>query len=135
MDRKSRKEKGEGVGILIPKNIERCVIENNSVEDHERLETKWIKLECRQQNRSIFVFYGPQKHEKAETTIYIYIYINLEIQMTKLADNEMKLDGDFNATLNLETQTKNKNNQEMKKILQELINKNDLNRDMDKTRM
>ena len=46
--------------------------EDTSNEDHEQLETKWIKLECRPRNIAIGVFYGPQENEKMENAKGIF---------------------------------------------------------------
>ena len=72
MDRKNRKHKDEGgVGILTAKKpIEK--LEDNTGEEYEDLESKWIKLESRPKNISIGVFYGPQENEKLEQTKEIY---------------------------------------------------------------
>ena len=40
------------------------ITEDNSSDEHEHLETKWIKLECRPNNIAIGVFYGPQESGK-----------------------------------------------------------------------
>ena len=124
------------------KKHRRYVVEGNSGEDHERLETKWIKLESRPKNISIGVFYGPQKSEKVEITREIYE--KLENQMTQqLAENEMILGGDFNAKLKIEAQKEKQEQSRNGKILQELIQRkrsgSDHNkswwRDMDKNWM
>ena len=123
---KNRKNKdGGGVGILITKDLEKHVLEDNNGEDHESVETQWIKLECRPKNISIGVFYGPQENEKLEKTKEIYE--KLENQITqKLMENEMILGGDFNAKLKIEKQTEKQKQSRNGKILQELINRKDL---------
>ena len=79
---KNRKNKdGGGVGILTTQHLEKHVLEDNNGEDHESVETQWIKLECRPKNISIGVFYGPQENEKLEKTKEIYE--KLENQITQ----------------------------------------------------
>ena len=102
---KNRKQKdGGGVGILITKNIEKHVLEDNTGEEYEDLESKWIKLESRPKNISIGVFYGPQENEKVEKTKEIFE--KLENQITqKLTENELIIGGDFNAELEINKPT------------------------------
>ena len=54
------------MGILIAKNIEKHVLEDNNGEEYRDLESKWIKLESRPKNISIGVFYGTQENKKVE---------------------------------------------------------------------
>ena len=54
------------MGTLVAEKIAQNTIEDNIGEDHDRLKTKWIKLECRPKNIAIGVFYGPQENEKIE---------------------------------------------------------------------
>ena len=116
---------GGGVGILITKDLEKHVLEDNNGEDHESVETQWIKLECRPKNISIGVFYGPQENEKLEKTKEIYE--KLENQITqKLVESEMILGGNFNTKLKIEKQTEKQEQSRNGKILQELINRKDL---------
>ena len=53
---------GVGMGILEAEEILQNTTEDNSGEDHDWLETKWIKLECRPKNIAIGVLYGPQEN-------------------------------------------------------------------------
>ena len=123
---KNRKQKdGGGVGILIAKNIEKHVLEDNTGEEYEDLESKWIKLESRPKNISIGVFYGPQENEKVEKTKEIFE--KLENQITqKLTENELIIGGDFNAKLEIIKPTEKQEQSRNGKILQDLITKKDL---------
>ena len=101
------------------------MLEDNTGEEYEDLESKWIKLESRPKNISIGVFYGPQENEKVEKTKEIFE--KLENQITqKLTENELIIGGDFNAKLEINKPTEKQEQSRNGKILQDLITKKDL---------
>ena len=110
---------------MIAKNIEKHVLEDNTGEEYEDLESKWIKLESRPKNISIGVFYGPQENEKVEKNKEIFE--KLENQITQnLTENELIIGGDFNAKLEINKPTEKQEQSRNGKILQDLITKKDL---------
>ena len=116
---------GGGVGIPISERIARNTTEDNNGEEHERLETKWIRIESRPKNIAIGVFYGPQESEKGEKVKEIYAALNRQIEQ-KINECDIILAGDFNAKLAISkatcTQTESRNG----KMLQEMINEYNL---------
>ena len=117
--------KGGGVGILIAEKITNITSDDNKCEEHEQLETKWIRLESRPKNIAIGVFYGPQENEKIEKVQEIYTALNNQINQ-QTEDNEVIIAGDFNAKLEVNrgdcVQTLSRNG----KILKDIIKENNL---------
>ena len=117
--------KGGGVGILIAEKIANITSDDNKCEEHEQLETKWIRLESRPKNIAIGVFYGPQENEKIEKVQEIYTALNNQINQ-QTEDNEVIFAGDFNAKLKVNredcVQTISRNG----KILKDIIKENNL---------
>ena len=73
-------------------------MDDSNVEEHRDLESKWIQVECRPQNISIGVVYGPQVNEKIEKVRQIYNALDIQIKQ-KSMNNKVILAGDFNAKL------------------------------------
>ena len=121
---KNRKNRtGGGVGILVAQDISKHAIEDNINDDVEGVETQWIQLECRPRNISIGVFYGPQENEKIEKVKEIYETLDHQINQRKKT-TEVILGGDFNAKIKMDQI--NQNESRNGKILEDIINKNDL---------
>ena len=116
---------GGGVGILISERIARNATEDNSGEEHERLETKWIRIECRPRNIAIGVFYGPQESEKGEKGKEIYAALNRQIEQ-KINECDIILAGDFNAKLAVSKATCTQIESRNGKMLQEMISEYNL---------
>ena len=74
---------GGGVGILVAHEIAKHDIEDNINDDIEGVETQWLQLECRPQNVSIGVFYGPQENEIIEKVKEIYETLDHQINQRK----------------------------------------------------
>ena len=125
IDKPRANNSGGGIGILVSEKIAQNTTEDTSGEEHEQLETIWIKIECRPKNIAIGAFYGPQ--ENAKIGDVKGIYTTLSNQITRKATNsEVIIAGDFNAKLTI-----NKNNckqQESRngKLLKEMIENNNL---------
>ena len=111
---------GGGVGILISERIARNATEDNSGEEHKRLETKWIRIECRPINIAIGVFYGPQESEKGEKVKEIYAALSRQIEQ-KINECDIILAGDFNAKLAISKATCIQKESRNAKMLQEMI--------------
>ena len=116
---------GGGVGILVAEKIAQNTTEDNSGEDHDQVETKWIKLECRPKNIAIGVFYGPQENEKIEKVKEIYTALNNQIAQ-KAQTNEIIIAGDFNAKLLIDTDNHKQSESRNGKLLKDLIANNNL---------
>ena len=117
--------KGGGVGNLIAEKIPNIISDDNKCEEHELLETKWIRLESRPKNIAIGVFYRPQENEKFEKVQEIYTALNNQINQ-QTEDNEVIIAEDFNAKLEVNregyVQTISRNG----KILKDMIKENNL---------
>ena len=117
--------KGGGVGILIAEKIANITSDDNKCEEHEQLETKWIRWESRPKNIAIGVLYWPQKNENIEKVQEIYTALNNQINQ-QTEDNEVIMAGDFNAKLEVNrgdcVQTISRNG----KILKDMIKENNL---------
>ena len=116
---------GGGVGILVAEKIAQNTTEDNSGEDHDQVETKWIKLECRPKNIAIGVFYGPQENEKIEKVKEIYTALNNQIAQ-KAQTNEIIIAGDYNAKLLIDTDNHKQSESRNGKLLKDLIANNNL---------
>ena len=117
--------KGGGVGILVSEKIAQNTTEDNSSDEHEHLETKWIKLECRPKNIAIGVFYGPQESVKTNKVKEIYAALNNQIAQ-KAQSNEIIIAGDYNAKLKIDTNECKQDESRNGKLLREIINNNNL---------
>ena len=118
-------KKGGGVGILVSETIARNTTEDNRGDEHKRLETKWIKLDCRPRSIAIGVFYGPQENEKGEKVKEVYAALNCEIEQ-KHAECDIILAGDFNAKLAIDKENCKQAESRNGKILSELTTQNNL---------
>ena len=117
--------KGGGVGILVSEKIANNTTENNNLDDHELLESKWIRIECRPRNIAVGVFYGPQENEKVEKVKEIYNA--LSHQLHQIQDEcDIILAGDFNAKLKISKENCEQAESRNGKILQEMITENNL---------
>ena len=117
--------KGGGVGILVSEKIANNTTENNNLDDHELLESKWIRIECRPRNIAVGVFYGPQENEKVEKVKEIYNA--LSHQLHQIQDEcDSILAGDFNAKLKISKENCEQAESRNGKILQEMITENNL---------
>ena len=115
--------KGGGVGILVWEKIANNTTENNNLDDHELLESKWIRIECRPWNIAVGVFYGPQENEKVEKVKEIYNA--LSHQLHQIQDEcDIILAGDFNAKLKISKENCEQAESRNGKILQEMITEN-----------
>ena len=120
--------KGGGVGILVSeKKIARNTTEDNSGDEHERLETKWIKLDCRPTSIAIGVFYSPEENEKGEKVKEAYAALNHQIEQ-KQTECDINSGGDFNVKLEIDKENCKQVESRNGKILSELITQNDLHR-------
>ena len=117
--------KGGGVGILVSEKLAQSTTEDTSNKDHEQLETKWIKLECRPRIIAIGVFYSPQENEKMENAKGIYTALGHQIAQ-KAQNNEVILAGDFNAKLQINTNSCKQYISRNGKLLGEIMDNNDL---------
>ena len=117
--------KGGGLGILVSETIANNTTENNSLDDHELLESKWIRIECRPRNIAVGVFYGPQENEKVEKVKEIYNALSHQIHQI-LDECDIVLAGDFNAKLKISKETCEQAESRNGKILQEMITENNL---------
>ena len=117
--------KGGGVGILISEKIAQNTIEDNECEEHEHLESKWIRLECRPKNIAIGVFYGPQENEKIDKVQEIYSALNNQINQ-QAENNEIIIAGDFNAKLAIDRENCSQPVSRNGKILTNIITDNNL---------
>ena len=117
--------KGGGVGIIVAEKLAQSTTEDTSNEDHEQLETKWIKLECRPRNIAIGVFYGPQENEKMENAKDIFTAIGHQIAQ-KAQNNEVIIAGDFNAKLQINSNSCKQHISRNGKLLREIMDNNDL---------
>ena len=116
---------GGGVGILVAEKIAQNTTEDISGEDHDQLETKWIKLECRPKNIAIGVFYGPQENKKIEKVKEIYTALNNQIAQ-KAQTNEIIIAGDYNAKLLIDTDNHKQSESRNGKLLKDPIANNNL---------
>ena len=114
-----------GVGILIAEKLAQNVTEDNPSDEHDQIETKWINLECRPRNIAIGVFYGPQENEKIEKIKSTYDTLNYQITQ-RAKSNEIIIAGDFNAKLEIYTATCRQKQSRNGKILNEIIENNNL---------
>ena len=117
--------KGGGVGILVAEKLAQSTTEDTPNEDHEQLETKWIKLECRPRNIAIGVFYGPQENEKMEKAKDIFTALGHQIAQ-KAQNNEVIIAGDFNAKLQINSNSCKQHISRNGKLLREIMDNNDL---------
>ena len=117
--------KGVGVGILVLETIANNTTENNSLDDHELLESKWIRIECRPRNIAVGVFYGPQENEKVEKVKEIYNALSHQIHQIQ-DECDIALAGDFNAKFKISKETCEQAESRNGKILQEMITENNL---------
>ena len=117
--------KGGRVGILISERIAQSTIEDNECEEHEHLESKWIRLECRPKNIAIGVFYGPQENEKIDKVQEIYSALNNQINQ-QAENNEIITAGDFNAKLAIDRENCSQPVSRNGKILTNIITDNNL---------
>ena len=89
---KNRNNKtGGGVGILVSNQVAQNATEDTSSEEEEKLETKWINLECRPKNIKIGVFYGPQENEKIEQVKEVYEQLERQIDQKKKESEKIKI--------------------------------------------
>ena len=117
--------KGGGVGILVSEKIANNTTENNNLDDHELLESKWNRIECRPRNIAVGVFYGPKENEKVEKVKEIYNA--LSHQLHQIQDEcDIILAGDFNAKLKISKENCEQAESRNGKILQEMITENNL---------
>ena len=117
--------KGGGVGILVSEKIANNTTENNNLDDHELLESKWIRIECRPRNIAVGVFYGPQENEKVEKVKEIYNALSHQLHQIK-DECDIILAGDFNAKLKISKENCEQAESRNGKILQEMITENNL---------
>ena len=61
-DKSITNNRGGGVGILVSEKITQNTTEDNTSDEHESLESKWIQIESRPKNLAIGVLYGPQEN-------------------------------------------------------------------------
>ena len=127
MDRKTQnKQQRGGVGILVSEKIARNTTEDNSGDEHERLETKWIKLDCRPRSIAIGIFfYSPEENEKGEKVKEVYAALNRQIEQ-KHTECDIILAGDFNTKLKIDKENCKQGESRNGKILSELITQNNL---------
>ena len=117
--------KGGGVGILIAEKIVNITTDDKKCEEHEQLETKWIRLESRPQNIAIGVFYGPQENDKIEKVQEIYTALNNQINQ-QAEENEVIIAGDVNAKLEVNREDSIPTMSRNRKILNAIIKEKNL---------
>ena len=125
IEKQRTNNKGGGVGILVSETIANNTTENNSLDDHELLESKWIRIECRPRNIAVGVFYGPQENEKVEKVKEIFNALSHQIHQIQ-DECDIVLAGDFNAKLKISKETCEQAESRNGKILQEMITENNL---------
>ena len=125
VDKPRENNKGGGVGILISEKIAQNTTEDNSSDEYENLETKWIQMESRPRNLAIGVFYGPQENDCVAKVKEIYAALNNQITH-KAENNEIILAGDFNAKIAIATKNCKQRESRNGKLLQKIITDNNM---------
>ena len=117
--------RGGGVGILVSEKIAQNTTEDNTSDEHESLESKWIQIESRPKNIAIGVFYGPQENENISKAKEIFTSLNNQIAQ-KAEKNEIIIAGDFNAKITINNKECKQPESRNGKLLQTIIEDNNL---------
>ena len=125
IDRPRANNSGGEIGITVSEEIAQNTTEDANGKEHEQLETKWIKIECRPKSIAIGAFYGPQEHAKSWKCQGIYTTLSNQITQ-KAASSEVIIAGDFNAKLTINKIDCNQQESRNGKLLKEMIDNNNL---------
>ena len=124
-DKSRTNNRGGGVGILVSEKIAQNTTEDNTCDEHESLESKWIQIESKPKNLAIGFFYGPQENENISKAKEIFTALNNQIAH-KAETNKIIIAGDFNAKITINNEECKQSESRNGKLLQNIIEDNNL---------